>query len=188
MLVLMDEDTSQVSPFHSLMEECMPCAPEREGTSRCVLTAPSSTRNGCWLSLMLLGTPTLFTHSKECGRVTLRDMFRWADRYRLEVQTEASHDWLQHLADDGEACQTFLLDHQPTHVPVKLQIKLLSSSSGYMLLAGRVRKPEEEATILSILEKHFKRTVNPENLFCQKQVTSQFSKRNITPLHSTTTH
>lgn len=45
-----------------------------------------------------------------------------------------------------------------------------------MLLAGRVRKPEEEAIILSILEKHFKRTVNPENLFSQKQVTSQFSK------------
>uniref|UniRef100_A0A3P8RPW4 Midasin n=1 Tax=Amphiprion percula TaxID=161767 RepID=A0A3P8RPW4_AMPPE len=78
------------------------------------------------------------------GFITLRDLFRWADRYRLEQQTEASQDWLQHLADD------------------------------YMLLAGRVRKPEEEATILSILEKHFKRTVNPENLFSQKQVTSQF--------------
>ncbi|KAM9840331.1 midasin [Aulostomus maculatus] len=80
------------------------------------------------------------------GFITLRDLFRWADRYRLEDQTEPSQDWLQHLADDG-----------------------------YMLLAGRVRKPEEEATILSILEKHFKRTVNPENLFSQKQVTSQFS-------------
>ncbi|GLD70631.1 midasin, partial [Lates japonicus] len=80
------------------------------------------------------------------GFITLRDLFRWADRYRLEEQTEASQDWLQHLADDG-----------------------------YMLLAGRVRKPEEEATILSVLEKHFKRTVNPENLFSQKQVTSQFS-------------
>ncbi|XP_047429048.1 midasin isoform X2 [Mugil cephalus] len=80
------------------------------------------------------------------GFITLRDLFRWAERYRLEEQTEASRDWLQHLADDG-----------------------------YMLLAGRVRKPEEEATILSILEKHFKRTVNPENLFSQKQVTSQFS-------------
>lgn len=45
-----------------------------------------------------------------------------------------------------------------------------------MLLAGRVRKPEEEAVILSILEKHFRRTVNPENLFSQKQVTSQFSE------------
>ncbi|XP_077408316.1 midasin isoform X2 [Vanacampus margaritifer] len=80
------------------------------------------------------------------GFITLRDLFRWADRYRLEEQTEVSHDWLQHLADDG-----------------------------YMLLAGRVRKPEEEATILSILEKHFKRIVNPENLFSQKQVNSQFN-------------
>ncbi|KAI3364212.1 hypothetical protein L3Q82_010816 [Scortum barcoo] len=80
------------------------------------------------------------------GFITLRDLFRWADRYRLEEQTDASQDWLQHLADDG-----------------------------YMLLAGRVRKPEEEATILSIMEKHFKRTVNPENLFSQKNVTSQFS-------------
>uniref|UniRef100_A0AAQ6AJN3 Midasin n=1 Tax=Amphiprion ocellaris TaxID=80972 RepID=A0AAQ6AJN3_AMPOC len=78
------------------------------------------------------------------GFITLRDLFRWADRYRLEQQTEASQDWLQHLADDG-----------------------------YMLLAGRVRKPEEEATILSILEKHFKRTVNPENLFSQKQELSK---------------
>ncbi|XP_051908078.1 midasin isoform X2 [Hippocampus zosterae] len=80
------------------------------------------------------------------GFITLRDLFRWADRYRLEEQTEASQDWLQHLADDG-----------------------------YMLLAGRVRKPEEEATILSILERHFKRTVHPENLFSQKQVNKQFN-------------
>ncbi|XP_059212052.1 midasin [Centropristis striata] len=80
------------------------------------------------------------------GFITLRDLFRWADRYRLEEQTDTSRDWLQHLADDG-----------------------------YMLLAGRVRKPEEEALILSILEKHFKRAVNPENLFSQKQVTGQFS-------------
>ncbi|XP_049611993.1 midasin isoform X4 [Syngnathus scovelli] len=80
------------------------------------------------------------------GFITLRDLFRWADRYRLEEQNEASQDWLQHLADDG-----------------------------YMLLAGRVRKPEEEATILSILEKNFKRTVNPENLFSQKQVSNQFN-------------
>nr|XP_057921265.1 midasin [Doryrhamphus excisus] len=80
------------------------------------------------------------------GFITLRDLFRWADRYRLEEQTEASQDWLQHLADDG-----------------------------YMLLAGRVRKPEEEATILSILEKNLKRTVNPEMLFSLKQVAKQFS-------------
>lgn len=48
--------------------------------------------------------------------------------------------------------------------------------SGYMLLAGRVRKPEEALTIQNILEKHFKRTVNPDALFSEAQVTTQFSK------------
>lgn len=48
--------------------------------------------------------------------------------------------------------------------------------SGYMLLAGRVRKPEEALTIQNILEKHFKRTVNPDALFSESQVTSQFSE------------
>ncbi|CAB1342786.1 unnamed protein product [Coregonus sp. 'balchen'] len=80
------------------------------------------------------------------GFITLRDLFRWADRYRLEEQTDASRDWLQHLADDG-----------------------------FMLLAGRVRKPEEAATIQSILEKHFKRTVNSDTLFSEQQLTTQFS-------------
>ncbi|KAM9704373.1 midasin [Menidia menidia] len=80
------------------------------------------------------------------GFITLRDLFRWADRYRLDEQAEASRDWLQGLAEDG-----------------------------YMLLAGRVRKPEEEAVILSTLEKHFKRRVNPEDLFSQKQVACWFS-------------
>ncbi|KAF4099466.1 hypothetical protein G5714_019592 [Onychostoma macrolepis] len=80
------------------------------------------------------------------GYITLRDLFRWAERYRLEEQNDTSRDWLQHLADDG-----------------------------YMLLAGRVRKPEEVLTIQNILEKHFKRTVNPDALFSESQVTSQFS-------------
>uniref|UniRef100_A0A674E0K9 Midasin n=1 Tax=Salmo trutta TaxID=8032 RepID=A0A674E0K9_SALTR len=80
------------------------------------------------------------------GFITLRDLFRWADRYRLEEQTDASRDWLQHLADDG-----------------------------FMLLAGRVRKPEEAATIQSILEKHFKRTVNPDSLFSEEQLTTHIA-------------
>ncbi|XP_067097253.1 midasin [Osmerus mordax] len=80
------------------------------------------------------------------GFITLRDLFRWADRYRLEEQTETSRDWLQHLADDG-----------------------------FMLLAGRVRKADEAAIIQSILEKHFKRRVNPDSLFSEQQVTTQFS-------------
>ena len=37
--------------------------------------------------------------------------------------------------------------------------------SGFMLLAGRVRKPQEEQVIAEILSKHFKRTVDPLKLF-----------------------
>lgn len=35
------------------------------------------------------------------GFITLRDLFRWAERYRLTEQTEKEYDWLQHLANDG---------------------------------------------------------------------------------------
>ncbi|XP_041950170.1 midasin [Alosa sapidissima] len=80
------------------------------------------------------------------GFITLRDLFRWAERYRLEEQTEASRDWQQLLADDG-----------------------------FMLLSGRVRKPEEAQTIQNILEKHFKRKVNPDVLFSHGPVITQFS-------------
>uniref|UniRef100_A0A674E141 Midasin n=1 Tax=Salmo trutta TaxID=8032 RepID=A0A674E141_SALTR len=80
------------------------------------------------------------------GFITLRDLFRWADRYRLEEQTDASRDWLQHLADDG-----------------------------FMLLAGRVRKPEEASTIQSILEKHFKRTVTSDSLFSEQQLATHIA-------------
>ncbi|KAL4649045.1 midasin isoform X1 [Arapaima gigas] len=80
------------------------------------------------------------------GFITLRDLFRWAERYQLEEETDSSRDWLQHLADDG-----------------------------YMLLAGRVRKTEEAETIQRILEKHFKRKVDPDGLFSKQRITLQFS-------------
>ncbi|KAL2081973.1 hypothetical protein ACEWY4_021791 [Coilia grayii] len=80
------------------------------------------------------------------GFITLRDLFRWAERYRLEEQAEGSRDWLQLLADDG-----------------------------FMLLSGRVRKPEEAQIIQNILEKHFKRKVNPDVLFSHGPVITQFS-------------
>lgn len=38
------------------------------------------------------------------GFITLRDLFRWAERYRLAEQLEKDYDWLQHLANDGEPC------------------------------------------------------------------------------------
>lgn len=36
------------------------------------------------------------------GFATLRDLFRWAERYRLSGdQTAKFYDWDQHLADEG---------------------------------------------------------------------------------------
>ncbi|XP_035880357.1 midasin isoform X5 [Phyllostomus discolor] len=81
------------------------------------------------------------------GFITLRDLFRWADRYRLAEQTEKDYDWLQHLANDG-----------------------------YMLLAGRVRKQEEVEVIQEVLEKHFKKKLCPQSLFSKENVLKLLSK------------
>uniref|UniRef100_A0A8I3X1N2 Midasin n=1 Tax=Callithrix jacchus TaxID=9483 RepID=A0A8I3X1N2_CALJA len=75
------------------------------------------------------------------GFITLRDLFRWAERYRLAEQTEKEYDWLQYLANDG-----------------------------YMLLAGRVRKQEEVDVIQEVLEKHFKKKLCPQSLFSKENV------------------
>lgn len=42
---ILDENASQVSFFSSTIKEGMPCNPQRRGTRRCFLTAPSSTWN-----------------------------------------------------------------------------------------------------------------------------------------------
>ncbi|KAK8382137.1 hypothetical protein O3P69_015242 [Scylla paramamosain] len=57
--------------------------------------------------------------------VTFRDLFRWAERYRLSPQQSSKfYDWDQHIADEG-----------------------------YLVLAGRVRLEEEAAAIKKVLEK-----------------------------------
>ncbi|XP_054578497.1 midasin [Eptesicus fuscus] len=81
------------------------------------------------------------------GFITLRDLFRWAERYRLAEQTKEEYDWLQHLANDG-----------------------------YMLLAGRVRKQEEVGVIQEVLEKHFKKKLCPQSLFSKENVLKLLSK------------
>ena len=45
-----------------------------------------------------------------------------------------------------------------------------------MLLAGRVRRPEESAVIQEVLEKHMKRSVDPNNLFTISEEVSPTSK------------
>lgn len=41
-----------------------------------------------------------------------------------------------------------------------------------MLLAGRVRKPEECALVQEVIQKHLKRTVDPDTLFTLSDKTS----------------
>ncbi|XP_071480621.1 midasin-like [Diadema antillarum] len=92
------------------------------------------------------------------GFITLRDLFRWAERYRLANQGDQSfYDWNQHLADEG-----------------------------FILLAGRVRRAEEEDTIRQVLQKHFKRVVNPEHLFTLSEHTSPVTRDILEKVTSST--
>ncbi|KAM6185923.1 midasin [Rhynchocyon petersi] len=95
------------------------------------------------------------------GFITLRDLFRWAERYRLAEQTEKEYDWLQHLANDG-----------------------------FMLLAGRVRKQEEVDVIKEVLEKHFKKKLCPQTLFSKENVLKLLGKlsTHISTLESKFSH
>lgn len=52
------------------------------------------------------------------GFITLRDLFRWGERYRLAPDVEGLYDWSQHLADEG-----------------------------YLVLSAKVRKSEEAEEI-----------------------------------------
>ncbi|KAL3283545.1 hypothetical protein HHI36_006684 [Cryptolaemus montrouzieri] len=81
------------------------------------------------------------------GFITLRDLFRWGERYRLAKNTDKLYDWDQHLADEG-----------------------------YLVLAGRVRKIEEKKEIICVLQKHLKREVIPGNLFSLSNNTSSVTK------------
>ena len=71
------------------------------------------------------------------GYITLRDLFKWAERYRrTEFVPSGFHDWDQLLIEDG-----------------------------YLLLAGRLRHCKEIAIVAQVLEKHFKRQIDHEKLF-----------------------
>lgn len=83
--------------------------------------------------------------------ITLRDLFRWGQRYKQaskEILTEDKfYDWDQHLADEG-----------------------------YLVLAGKVRQPDEREIIAEVIEKHIKRKVCPDNLFSLHEATSPVTK------------
>ncbi|OAD61618.1 Midasin [Eufriesea mexicana] len=88
------------------------------------------------------------TFAGKKGFITLRDLFRWAERYHLAPDTRGTlYDWSQHLADEG-----------------------------YLVLSSKVRHPEECLQIIQVLKKHLKRDVDPEALFSLSEKTSTVTK------------
>ncbi|XP_022815663.1 midasin isoform X2 [Spodoptera litura] len=85
------------------------------------------------------------------GFITLRDLFRWGQRYKCaskeSLTDDKFYDWDQHIADEG-----------------------------YLILAGKVRQTDERSIIEEVIEKHIKRKVNPDNLFTLHPVTSPVTK------------
>ncbi|KAJ8717968.1 hypothetical protein PYW07_005898 [Mythimna separata] len=85
------------------------------------------------------------------GFITLRDLFRWGQRYKCtskdSLTDDKFYDWDQHIADEG-----------------------------YLILAGKVRQTDERSIIEEVIEKHIKRKVNPDNLFSLHATTSPATK------------
>ena len=65
---------------------------------------------------------------------TLRDLFRWADRYSKENITSDNHDWDRHLALDG-----------------------------YFLLGARCRSDKESSQVKSVIESVFRRKLGSDD-------------------------
>ncbi|XP_078040889.1 midasin [Augochlora pura] len=88
------------------------------------------------------------TFAGKKGFITLRDLFRWAERYRLAPDHKGTlYDWSQHLADEG-----------------------------YLVLSSKVRNPAECLEIRRVLKKYLKRDVDPESLFSLSYKTSPVTK------------
>lgn len=83
--------------------------------------------------------------------VTLRDLFRWAERYHKAQKPLAAtgrfYDWEQHIADEG-----------------------------YLVLAGRVRNDEEAQIIKQVIEKNIRCKIDPNKLFKLSQNTSPVTR------------
>ncbi|KYM78871.1 Midasin [Atta colombica] len=88
------------------------------------------------------------TFAGKKGFITLRDLFRWGERYRLAPDIgNKLYDWSQHLADEG-----------------------------YLVLAAKVRKVEEADEIRQVIRKHLKKDVDPDNLFTLNDKTSPVTR------------
>ena len=81
--------------------------------------------------------------------MTLRDLFRWAERYRLSEGDGQFADWEQGICEDG-----------------------------YMLIGGRCRRTDEVKLIKETLESNFKKTIDLEKMYGGSAMsTSELSRR-----------
>lgn len=88
------------------------------------------------------------SHVLSIGFITLRDLFRWGERYRLAPDVgNRLYDWSQHLADEG-----------------------------YLVLAAKVRRAEEADEIRQVIKKHLRRDVEPDSLFTLNEKTSPVTR------------
>lgn len=98
------------------------------------------------------------------GFITLRDLFRWGERYRLSSSSSNNtfYDWEQHIADEGILNFSGVIFTGSNRNIILAFVFVLE---GYLLLAGRVRKNEEAEIVLTALEKHTKKKVDIDRLF-----------------------
>ena len=115
-------------------------------TGRCSLPASYSKKMVAALKDLQKNRKGSAAFAGKEGFITLRDLFRWAERYRNAEDREGFYDWDKHLAEEG-----------------------------YMILAARVRNEEEQRVIREILKKIFKRDINPDHLFSLSEHTSSIT-------------
>ncbi|CAH8602227.1 unnamed protein product [Heterobilharzia americana] len=102
--------------------------------------------------------------------ITLRDLFRWAERYRL-----ATCDKVSNQSDDTdkdmtkESMQFFDWD-------------AYLADQGYLLLAGRVRNEAEVQVVADVIETVFKRKVTESRLFDLNENTSPAVREFLQPI------
>uniref|UniRef100_A0A5K4FCW8 Midasin n=1 Tax=Schistosoma mansoni TaxID=6183 RepID=A0A5K4FCW8_SCHMA len=89
--------------------------------------------------------------------ITLRDLFRWAERYRL-----ATCDKLV----------TGQIDNKKNEQTIFFDWDGYLADQGYLLLAGRVRNPTEIHIVTDVIESVFKRKVTESRLFDLNESTS----------------
>uniref|UniRef100_A0A1I8F1R9 Midasin n=1 Tax=Macrostomum lignano TaxID=282301 RepID=A0A1I8F1R9_9PLAT len=106
------------------------------------------------------------------GFVTLRDLFRWAERHRLFTLPGLDSFFVNFSSN----IVFFLLTQSR---PCSTGTSFLAEQ-GYLLLAGRARDPTDAADVQSVLESVFRRRLSESELFDLHDKTSPVSKQILT--------